>query len=418
MCIIAVFMSSSLPSGCTKHLFIIAGLCGAVVAYGIVQNWSTFSLMVDNLTVMNEKAEQAESLRYPRDVLDYLAAHPDKASLVAYDVGAKADGIFYRADTARALTEVPQLLLMAEYARQVGAGQLAPTRPVPLDSLDVYALPGSGQRQHRTARQALIDSGRVDPDSTVALHAVARNAFQEDDPAAADWLMAHLGPAAVRQAPARFRLPNSDPPLPNSGTQLLWTNHTQTASSETRIDTLANLSPGALSSRAYAQMERLRRDSTFRRTERQRLTQHGSGLSLREQRTLARYTAPRGTAAEYANLLARVAQGALINATVADSLQPFVERSFARDSVALSIRTVGSVGGATPGLISLAGYAKRAGDTPPRVVVLLLEGLPMAVFYHLLQTGLDKGFHLQLLGDDAFFEQVRRRLHSDDQASP
>jgi hypothetical protein len=99
-------------------------------------------------------------------------------------------------------------------------------------------------------------------------------------------------------------------------------------------------------------------------------------------------------------------------------MQHFLERSFARDSVALSIRTVGSIGGATPGLISLAGYAERAGDAPPRVVVLLLERLPMAVFYHLLQTGLDKGFHLQLLGDDAFFEQVRRRLPPTEKSSP
>jgi hypothetical protein len=186
---------------------------------------------------------------------------------------------------------------------------------------------------------------------------------------------------------------------------------------QARIDSLAGLSRGALAARAYGQMRRLRGDSSFRRTERQRLSEQGSMLSLREQRTLARLTAPRGTASAYADLLARIAQGSLVNATVADSLQQYLERSFVRDSVALSLQTVGSVGGATPGLISLAGYAERTGDAPPRVAVLLLERLPMAVFYHLLQTGLDKGFHLQLLGDDDFFKQVHQRLHSDKQAS-
>jgi hypothetical protein len=44
------------------------------------------------------------------------------------------------------------------------------------------------------------------------------------------------------------------------------------------------------------------------------------------------------------------------------------------------------------------------------VVVLLIEDLPIAVFYHLLQTGIDRGFQLQLLGDDAFFETARARL--------
>jgi hypothetical protein len=34
----------------------------------------------------------------------------------------------------------------------------------------------------------------------------------------------------------------------------------------------------------------------------------------------------------------------------------------------------------------------------------------MGVFYHLLQTGLDKGFQLRLFSDDDFLRQVRQRL--------
>jgi hypothetical protein len=156
-------------------------------------------------------------------------------------------------------------------------------------------------------------------------------------------------------------------------------------------------------------MDRLRRDSAFRRAERRRLSRRGSGLSLRRQRSLAQRTAPRGTAAGYAALLARAAAGSLD--VVGDSLRAYLERPVPRDSVAMPLRAVGSVGGATPGLISLAGYARRPG-APPRVAVLLLEGLPMGVFYHLLRTGLDKGFQLRVLGDDSFFERVRARLEA------
>jgi hypothetical protein len=405
-------MSADRSVGCATHLLIIGGLLGAVVVYGIVQNLDTVSLMVDNLAIMNEQAAQADALRAPADLVDYLAAHPDRASLVAYDAGARAEGLFYGADTPRPLTGVPRLLLLAEYARQVEAGRLDPTARVPLDAVAPYALPGSSRRPHRRARARLVDQGHVGPDSTTALRHLARSAFRLDDPAAADWLLRRLGRPALRRAPDRLGIPDIDPPLPTSGVHLLWHHHDQTASPAARVDTLAALAAPARARRAYRLMDRLRRDSAFRHTEHTRRARRGSGLSLRQQRALARHTAPRGTAADYATLLRRVATGSLLSPDVSARMQAALERPTDADSVGLSLRAVASTGGATPGLLSLAGYARREGDAPPRVVVLVLERLPMAVFYHLLQTSLDKGLFLRLLGDDAFFDRVRDTLES------
>jgi hypothetical protein len=42
----------------------------------------------------------------------------------------------------------------------------------------------------------------------------------------------------------------------------------------------------------------------------------------------------------------------------------------------------------------------------------MVEDLPLAVLYHLLQTGIHKGFQLQLLGDEAFADRVRAAFGS------
>jgi hypothetical protein len=39
-----------------------------------------------------------------------------------------------------------------------------------------------------------------------------------------------------------------------------------------------------------------------------------------------------------------------------------------------------------------------------------MEDVPIGLFYHLMQTGLDRGFYLQLLTDDTFFQTVRTQL--------
>lgn len=389
--------------GCGKHLLLISGLLCVIVAYGVVQNWNMFALMVDNLTVMNEKAAQAEQIRYPDDLVDYLDAHPEHGSLVAYDVGTKETGIFYGAAASRPLTGIPHLILLAEYARQVESGMIDPDRSVPLQEIDTYALPGAGRSRHRQVREHFVQNGHVQADSTVPLRQIAQGAFRKDDPAAADWLMAHLGPSTLRRAATTFGFTSSDPPLPQSGLHLFW-------NADSLSEGPSRHSRDQLVKRVYNQTERLKEDPRFRRTQRERLGRRGSGLSLRDQRTLAHRTAPRGTAAEYARFLQRVAASSLDNPPVAQRMQTYLERSTENDSLALSVRTIGSMGGATPGLISFAGYARRDGNAPPRIVVLFLEDLPMAVFYHLLQTGLDKGFYLQLMGDNAFFSQVRERL--------
>lgn len=397
-------------SGCVKHLLIASGLVIAVVVFAVVQNWDAFSLMVDNMAVMGEGAAQAEALRYPEDLVDYLAAHPEQVSLVAYDVGAKDDGIFYQAEMPRPLAGVPKLILLAAYARQVERGQLDPDRRVALDSVAVYALPGAGQTRHRQARARWAAAGHLGPDSTVALRHLVAGAIRHNDEAAADWLMNEVGADGLRRTAEAMGLTHSEPPRPGSGVQLAWSNHAQTEPAAARIDRLGALSPSDFTEEAYRHLDRLRRDTAFRRLERKRLTRRGSGLSLGQQRILAQQTAPRGTAAEYAGLLERVVTGAFSTPGVAESMQVHLERAFASDSIDITLESVGSKGGATPGLVSFAGYARRTGDAPPRIVVLFMEQVPMAVLYHLMQTGLDKGFQLRLLGDDAFFRSVRARL--------
>jgi len=403
-------MSSINASGCVKHLLIASGLLLAVIGYALVQNWDAFSLMFDNMTAMGEGAAQAEALRTPADLVDYLAAHPERVSLVAYDLGAEEEGIFYQADTLRPLANVPDVLLLAAYARQAEAGRLDPDRRVALDSIAVYALPGTGESRHQQVRTRWRAAGYVKADGTVALRHVVEGAIRYNDEAAADWLMRAMGDAPLQQAAEALGLAHSEPPLPGSGMQLMWSRHDRAVSLATRIDTLRAMPRSTVAERAYRQMERLRRDTAFRRLERERLARHGAGLSLRQQRTLARQTVPRGSAAEYAKLLERVVTGTFATPGVAELMRAHLERSVANDSVATTIAAVGSKGGAMPGLISFAGYARRADGAPPRIVVLFVEQVPMAVLYHLMQTGLDKGLQLRLLGDDAFFREVRAQL--------
>jgi len=395
--------------GLTKHLLIAAGLLLAAVAFLVVRNWETFSLMYDNMTAMGEGGQLAQQIRYPDDLLTFIEDHPEGVSLVAYDVGAADDGIFFQADRPRPLVNVPHLLLLAEYARRTEAGQLDPTQRVPIDSVARYALPGAGQSRHQQAQAHWRAQGYLDADSTVALRHVVDAIARFSDGVAADWFIAQLGRDPVAALPAQFALADSEPPLPGSGTHLSWNNHTATGSVRDRISRYRDMARDAYADRVYRLTRTLRQDAAFRREERARLSHRGTDLSIRHQRALAQATYPHGTAADYADLMARTAQRAFHSDSVSAFLQHCIERTVTSDSIQTTFEAIGSKAGALPGIISFVGYVRRA-DGPPRVVALFMEQLPIGVFYHLMQTGLDKGFQVQLLTDDAFFRDAQKRL--------
>lgn len=398
-------------SGWIKHLLIALGLFLAVIAYLLIQNWATFVMMYDNMTAMNEGAELADQIRFPEDLVGYIAEHPGSVSLVAYDVDEEAGGIYFRPDQPRTISGVSALTVLSTYAHQVESGELDPEVRLPLDSVVVYALPNAGAAAHERARSLAFDAGEVDADSSVALRDLATWVATRNDHAATDWFIQQLGREEIAATAVRLGLEDSDPPLPTSGLFLSWRRGADEASPSEHLLALEALPRSAYADTVYALTSRLARDVTFAKQERARLEERGPELTLREQRALAKTTYPKATTRDYAQLMERVAM------TEPDGDEPEarflrekIERRVDSDSLAVTVEAVGSKGGAMPGLLSLVGYAYPTDGGPPRVAALFIEDLPMAVFYHLAQTGMDKGFLIQLLGDDEFFANARRAL--------
>jgi hypothetical protein len=396
------------------HLFIVGGLL--LLAFGIVvaRNWTTFALIYDNMTAMNEGKHIAQQVRYPSDLLTYMADHPERVSLVAYDVGAPSEGIFYQAEEPRSMVSVPNLMLLAEYARRTAEGQLRPDRRVPLMAIDPYVLPGAGAAQHQQARAHWRERGWLDADSTVAFQHIVRAIAQFNDRASTDWLISELGRSQVEALPAQLGLGSTAPPRPLSGTHLSWNHHAASRPVEARLAAYQSMAPDTYVDRVYQLTHRLRQDTMFRSQEQERLRQRGTDISLRQQRAFAQATYPHGTAAAYAQWMERLA----LDASPSDSASAFVRRHLERvvrvDSIqqgeAEAPMIIGSKAGALPGVVSFVGYVRHGDDRPPRVVAVFMEDVPIGLFYHLMQTGIDRGLYVQLLTDDTFFRDARGRL--------
>ena len=372
-------------------LVVVALLGGCQTLFGIGSD-------VYSLSYLERPGWTPSQLDSADGVLEYLTAHPDEFSLVAYWTDAPERGLYHHPEVPRPLASTMKVLVLVEYARQVEAGRLDPAERVPLDSIGAYYVPLTDGGAHRQAL-AWLRAGRV-REGTVALDDVARVMIRHSSNAATDYLIGRLGRDAVLRSPVRAGAASSDAPLPLSG---LFGGANARGTPVT---------PDA----AFARADRYRSDPGYRRWNRVAQVLNPIRLSYVEQRRNS-HALPAGTAEDYAGLLARAYQGALVSdsvsAHVADVLDWPMEFGWSRDR----FEAYGLKGGSVAGVLTRVAYARPraeargpAGGTAPEagvVVALFVQGLPRHVFETWFYGQAFADFTTQMLTDPGFFERVR-----------
>jgi D-alanyl-D-alanine carboxypeptidase len=362
---------------------------------GFARNWNDFS----------DGSVEAKQLRNLPDVLDYIALHRDHISLAAFEIGDEANGIFVNADTPRPLAGAVELQLLLGYSAQVARGELDPETPVSVADWERYWLPRTDGGAHDYSLQSLQARGAV-KDGKVRLDDLAQLMARYNDDAAADYLLGKLGRAQVDGLPAQLGMPEQEPAWPMSGQILSWQN--------TQLDTnVGELGERyrALDRRSYAdvawQLSAALEDPARSQKERERMQDEGLTLRLGEQAELTRITSPRGSARAYAQLMAKVAAGQLEGSERARAALawPLQKAELQEQFEAVSTKP-----GSLPGVLTSAYYARPKGKNGIRVLALFMEQLPTAVWLQLMQKFLHQRFELKVLGDDAYFAQVKQRL--------
>lgn len=346
--------------GCARHALVIGGLVLVALGIAVARNWGAVSRALGDSAALAEGADEARALETPADLLDWIRRHPDRGALVVWDLA--ADSAVTTAGAAGASRPAVALPLAAPVFDLLVHG-------------DTAALPASALRSLPGVERPSADS------AAVPFGAAARRALRGDRAA---------GDALLQRARSGEVTWSGDVPL--DGLFVAWA---QSARADT-LGAFLSRGRGRRERTAWALARRLRADDAFRQSTEADLAAHGLGLSLDDQRRAAAATFPRLRATVFARALADLATGSAPPARrfLAVATEPATDSLRARGGERLGV-----FGGGFPGLQSTAGILTRA-DGGGRVVVLLLDGLPHAVFYHLAQTGLDVGLVLDQLGLD------------------
>ena len=352
----------------------------------------------------------------------YLGHHATDVAVVCYSVS--RDGgidptdpsILYNADMPMPLASTIKIVLLASYAREVVAGRLDSGQLVTLGDWERFYLPATDGGAHPAALAALgVEADEFgfarDAHATVTLNQVVWAMIAHSDNAAADWVLERIGDEGWAATVAEGRLGAQDPQLPILGQFLAWANYERPALSAADVERFRrDRAAFAAETRRLAMAFQ---DPDWRLAELQWRLSGGDPSTLWSEAKLADTLAPRGTARDYAQLMAAVITGTFVSQEVSAVMREVLEWPMVEPALGEIFEAFGTKGGSFSGVLTNATYVvAKVGDFSgrPRVCVLFMRRMPMLSWLSMSLTGADQVLQLGLLGSRDFTEKVGRTL--------
>jgi beta-lactamase class A len=313
--------------------------------------------------------------------LERLLDAPGTVGLAAYQLGQADAGVYLNADAPMPLASVVKLITLVAYAEAVAGGELDPQQPVALADLDRFYLPRFDLGAHQRAVNDLRTAGRVSTgdNPSVALEDVAWMMVRYSSNAASDYLHDRLGQMRIEQTARDLGLLSQTAPCPFIGQFLLMGNHTRQTSDTAALRAYLEGDPARSGADVSLLADAYTNSAAFREAEaawRQRTRRP----SIESQRAFSESLNAQGSAADYAALMARLAQNGLSSGESSYTARRILEWPMQFPANQELFSNAGYKNGSLPGILTTAYYAYRWNDAAPVVVVLFYRDLPQQTY--------------------------------------
>jgi D-alanyl-D-alanine carboxypeptidase len=307
--------------------------------------------------------------------LERLLEKPGMVGLAAYRVGQEDGGAYLNADVPMPLASVVKVIHLVAYAEAVAEGRLFPTSTILLEDLEAFYLPNIDLGAHDRALTDLEDNERIFGDPPAALlDVVPGMMISQSSNAATDYLHLLLGQREVEETAVALGLESQTAPCPFLGQFLIMANHVIKQNNPYQAWEGYMADPDQYGRDVMLLTEAFSSDAQFRETavDWRRQNRQPNGQT---QRLFSQNFNAQGSANDYANLMARIAQNGLSSADSSFTVRRFLEWPMRFDANQALFSNLGYKNGSLPGILTTVYYAYPLGGGNPVVVALFYRDL-------------------------------------------
>ena len=311
--------------------------------------------------------------------LEQLLAAPHTVGLAAYRAGEEDAGVYLNGDVPLPLASVVKVIHLIAYAEAVAAGELNPTDTVFVEDLDRFYF-RLDQRAHLNALEGLEEDGRIfGTPPALILDEVAHMMIEYSSNAATDYVHTALGQRTIEETALELGIESQTAPCPFVGQFLIMDNHTRPLTSSQTAAEFYNADPLRYGedvmqlTAAYSEDAEFHEEAlAWRRANRR--------PNLNTQRRFSEQFNARGSAVEYAELMARLALNDLGSDESSFIARRHLEWPMQYSENQELFSNLAYKGGALPGILTTVYYAYPIGETAPLVVALFYHDLPNSTY--------------------------------------
>ncbi|MEC0139813.1 serine hydrolase [Paenibacillus macerans] len=359
-----------------------------IVAAVLVLSAVSFGLLVFYAKRKDERKTEA-------DVLQFLAAHPELASMYVMENDRVL--IDYQSDVKRPLASVLKIILAIELAEQAAEGRIDMNEAVPLDSLRRFYIPGTDGGAHPSWLDALGPA--VTADGTVSLMEAAKGMIHYSSNANTEYFMERLGLDNINARIQKLALSRHDPIFPVSSAMLMYGYMTKYEHMSHRQ---AEQAMKGLTDQEYAAKAQLIFD-WIRQNPESIPSLHDRSTPIPVQRIWSSKL-PGATVKEYAVLLQNIQKGESLSPEAARIAREIMERKPKPESRYI---TIGSKGGSSLSIMNQTLYCEDKQGNRIQLALFIHEPQGLEIMW--LGKKLDL-FLQKYLTDDHFKQQVIQTL--------
>jgi hypothetical protein len=239
---------------------IVAGTILGIIFY---VNWDAFRAVYDNRDSISEGSEWVPKTYSIDGLLEYVFEHPEKVSIVSFQPGNQADGIFYGSDIPRVYGSSGMALHLGEFYRQVSESIINPDSLISADEPGRFVIRGIDESSFRNAVKEAEKAGYIDQNGKIRLDDLFYLNLVKGNLHAHDYLLMLLGRDNTDRL-VRDLGYEMDAPIPFTGLHILSVGGLFNRAPEEQLAHLESLEPDTLFDKAWYYTGKFLNDDEFR----------------------------------------------------------------------------------------------------------------------------------------------------------
>lgn len=384
-----------------------AFLLTAIVIFGFVigWNWNAFTTFFENRQGMMEGTEWVNKTGSLKGLSEFMGETPEYSSIASVVVNSPDSSLYYQEETPRIMGTTANIFILIAYAKHFDSGTLNPNSMIEWDETSKYQLPEVEESIHEQAFTEARERGWIENGSITLQHSLALLA-EFGDLALADYLWWQLNQTVWSELKNDLELSSTEMPLPFSGLYQAISPGLAEMENQEIIDLWRNQNSEEWRDHVIELSSSYVNDSDFRTPVQNYLAENRLGNTFMQERDAMRLF-PKTTALEMTEILLKMAQDSLLNASVSQTvknymdwpmdIQPGIERDFSRYGAIYDNR-MGLMNGIDFGI------SAYTGDTS--VQAFYLDQLPIGFWFHASGSQMHQDFMQRLIYDPAMIEQM------------